>query len=150
MKGEQSLEAVRDEYDLFLDTWEPSNLLKYSTLSSNLYDPFIHDRLIVDPSAKGEVERTPFLPGVKLMTEEEARLRKFDFLKSNQDNWSDDFRARLLDEGLDEESVDSFIHSFSTLWIDGSNLRQSSPEMLAIKASIRDHDRFFHSQHAGH
>lgn len=102
-----------------------------------------------DQSAVGRVRRTLFEPGTKLMTEDEEKLRKFAFFKSNQDNWSEDFRTRLVDEGLDEEKVDSFIRSFATHWIDGSYRRQLSPEMLAIKASIRDHDRFFHSAYAG-
>lgn len=149
MEKEQPVSAGRDELDLFLDTWEPSELSHYVALDSNLYDPVAEARLMADQSAVGRVQRTPFVLGTKLMTEHEEQLRKFSYFKTNQESWSEDFRTRLIDNGLDEEKVDAFIRSFATIWIDGSNRRQSSPEMLAIKASIRDHDRFFDSAHAG-
>lgn len=143
------MESIRDEYDIFLDTWEPSELLNYVTLDSNLFDPLAEDRLKADEEGVGQVERTPYVQGIKLMTEREEMLRKFDYFKSSQLAWSDDFRERLINSGLDEEKVDCFIRSFASHWVDGSDRRQSSPEMLAIKASIRDHDRHFHSAYAG-
>lgn len=143
------LDPERDDYDVFLDTWEPSERLQHTTLEQNIFDPLAQARLFADMEGTAPVERAPFLPGPKRMTDREEQLRKYDYFKRNQENWSEEFRTRLIDAGLDEGKVDRFILRFATDWIDGTNRRQNTPDMLAIKASIRDHDWFFHREYAG-
>jgi hypothetical protein len=51
--------------------------------------------------------------------------------------------------GVDADKLDSFIRSFPTHWVDGRRRRQDSPQMMGVKAAIRDHDRVYHARYAG-
>lgn len=137
-----------DDYDVYLETWGPSPLLRHATLDSNLFDPVIEQRLQADMDGTGQVVRTPFTSGSKCMTDVEEHHRKLDYFERNQEDWSSDFRTRLVVDGLDPNNVDLFIRSIATDWIDGLSRRQSHPIMQSIKASIRDHDLHFHRKHA--
>lgn len=138
-----------DEYDVFLDNWEPSETLEHASLETNLHDPVAHARLIEDSTGDAELARTEFVTGVKVMSEAERKLRKYDFIEAHQAEWSSHFRDYVLEEGVDENKFGQFVHCFATLWVDGKSRRQGSPEMMAIKASIRDHDRRYHPENAG-
>lgn len=50
----------RDDYDVFLESWEPSRLLLHTSLPQNLDDPYSWDRLLADTNAGADVTRTPF------------------------------------------------------------------------------------------
>lgn len=139
----------RDEYDVFLDTWEPSEILEHVTLASNLHDHIARDRLLTDSTGVGKLERTPYSSGFKIMSRTEEKLRLYDFFASHQADWSQDFRERLIDNGLDDQKVTDFIRAFSELWTDGKQRRQDSPEMMSIKAAIQQHDRKYARHHAG-
>lgn len=142
------MNTERDDFDVFLETWEPSELLNYATLDSNLFDPFAEDRLLADMKGTGLVQRTAYVEGPKRIARRERQLRNFDYFKLKQKEWSEDFRSRLISRGLDEAAVRLFVRSFAKDWIDGSSRRQKSSVMMAIKASIRDHDRHYHNKYA--
>lgn len=143
------MDIERDEYDVFLDTWKPSELLEHATLASNLHDPLVQSRLLEDSTGAATVTRTTFVAGTKSMTDVEEQARKYKFFEQRQPEWSEEFRSRLLSEDLESAKVDHFIHCFAELWVDGRRRRQSSPEMMAVKASVRDHDHLYHSEYAG-
>jgi len=140
--------SERDEYDVFLDNWEPSEMLRHATLESNLQDPLAQARLVDDSSGAAELTRTAFAPGLKGMSDAERRLRKFTFFETRHDEWSSHFNDYVISAGVDEKKLEQFIHCFANIWVDGKSRRQGSPEMMAIKASIRDHDRHFYTTHA--
>jgi hypothetical protein len=143
------MDTERDEYDVFLDTWKPSELLEHATLASNVHDPLVQSRLLEDSTGAASLIRTAFVGGPKFMTEAEEQARKFRFFEQRQQQWSAEFRSRLQSEGLEGPKVDQFIRCFAELWVDGRSRRQNSPEMMAVKASIRDHDQVYHGEHAG-
>lgn len=130
----------RDEYDIFLDTWGPGERLRHATLPQNLSDPFTRQRLFEDSSGAAPVERTAFCDGPKVMVAEELIARDLNFFVDRQKKWSADFRDYVLKKGVPSSKLDTFIISFAQTWVDGRKRRQDSPEMLAIKASIRDFD----------
>jgi hypothetical protein len=138
----------RDEYDVFLDTWQPSERLEHATLPSNLFDPLAQTRLLEDSTGAAKLDRTPYQPGPKVLGDCEKQLRAYAFFETNQSVWSADFRDRVLEEGVNSAKFDQFVHCFATHWVDGATRRQASREMMAIKASIRDHDRQYHRKHA--
>lgn len=139
----------RDDYDVFLDSWKPSEILEHATLESNLHDPVTQARLVDDSSGAGELIRTEFAPGFKTMSDAERTLRKYQFFVDHQDDWSGHFEDYVLAKGVDEEKLQQFVRCFATLWVDGKSRRQGSPEMMAIKASIREYDRHYHTTQAG-
>jgi hypothetical protein len=147
--ADKNHEPEDDEYDLFLQTWKPGEILRHSTLDSNLHDPVAQRRLIDDSSGEAKLERTVFKPGPKVLDNDEKVLRSYPFFEDKQAEWSSAFGTRLKNEGIDPTKVDDFVRHFATLWIDGKKRRQDSPEMKSIKASIRDHDRAYHRDNAG-
>ncbi|MCS3479357.1 hypothetical protein M2212_006203 [Bradyrhizobium elkanii] len=138
-----------NEYDLFLQTWEPGARLVHASLPQNLSDPFSRKRLLDDSTGSAPVARTPFAQGQKVMASEETIARAYEFFRERHVRWSAEFRDYVLARNVPEEKLDAFVTSFATLWIDGRKRRQDSPEMLAIKASIRDFDRLCRPDHAG-
>jgi hypothetical protein len=140
--------AERDDYDVFLDSWEPGPLLKHAILAPNINDPLALRRLLEDSTGEAGHARTGFAPGLKVMDDQEKRLRGYAFLENRQPIWSAHFRDHVLNAGVDRKKLDLFITGFATFWIDGRSRRQDSPEMIAIKASIRDYDRLCHPEHA--
>jgi hypothetical protein len=143
------MNSERDDYDIFLDDWVPSELLEHATLPSNLNDPLAQERLLADSTGAADLTRASFVVGPKVMCEREEQLRKYEFFKRHQKSWSVDFRDRVLSEGVDEKKFDLFVYQFATQWVDGKSRRQDSPEMMAIKASIQHHDKEYHAKYAG-
>lgn len=141
--------SERDEYDVFLDNWKPSEILEHATLEGNLQDPLAQARLVEDSSGEAELTRTPFVQGIKTMSDVERGVRKYTFFETHQDEWSAHFQDYVRGEGVDQKKLEQFVHCFATIWVDGKSRRQGSPEMMAIKASIRDYDRHYHTTHAG-
>ena len=118
----------KDDYEVFLNTWEPGERLRYATLPQNLADPVVLDRLLRDSTGAAPLMRTAFSPGLKVMDGNES-----DYLQSHE---------------IAEAKIDAYCESFANHWVDGRKRRQDSAEMLAIKASIRDHDLKFHPRTA--
>jgi hypothetical protein len=143
------MDADYDEYDVFLDTWKPSETAEHAMLPPYQQDALAKQRMLDDGSAAAAPTRTAFEPGVKVMEASEEQLRSVDFFVSHQAEWSRDFRDGLSAAGIAADKIDDFVGSFAASWVDGSSRRQGSPEMMGIKASIRDHDRACHWRHAG-
>jgi hypothetical protein len=139
----------QDEYDLFLQTWEPGELLRYSTLPQNLNDPVVRTRLFEDSSGNAPVERAEFIVGKKAMAADELTARAFEFFQDHHEKWAAEFRDYVLSKDVPIEKLDAFVTSFAKSWVDGMARRQSSPEMRAIKASIRDYDLLCYPTYAG-
>lgn len=138
-----------DDYDVFLQTWEPSELLDHACLPSNLGDPLVQKSLIDDMSATKNVLRTPYKPGHKVMDDDEIVVRGLGFFQEHQQEWSQQFRDYVLFGGVAEAKFDIFATGFAKLWVDGKSRRQDSPTMMSIKASIREFDRLHHPHYAG-
>lgn len=138
-----------DEYDLFLETWEPGARLAHATLSQNLNDPYARKQLFDDSTGSAPVARTLFSQGQKIMASEELIARAYDFFQARQAEWAANFRDYALHREVPEEKLNTFVTSFAQLWIDGRKRRQDLVEMRAIKASIRDFDRLFSPTQAG-
>lgn len=143
------MSSERDEYEVFLDTWRPSEILEHATLPSNLRDPLAQERLLADATGAASLTRTAFTSGTKVMTETEEQLRKYEFFEKYHAEWAAHFRELVLDEGIDKGRFDQFVHGFVTNWVDGLSRRQNSSQMIAIKASIQNHDLEYHPAHAG-
>jgi len=141
--------SERDDYDVFLDTWEPGAILNYATLPPNLNDPVARQRLLDDSTGAADLIRTVYAPGMKVIEDPERALRGYDFFERHHAKWSAHFRDRVESTGVDADKLDAFIKNFATRWVDGRRRRQDSPQMMGIKASIRDHDRVYHAQYAG-
>lgn len=139
----------RDEYDAFLESWDPSELLDYASLPQNLDDPYSRDLLLGDMTGEAGVVRTTYQPGTKLMGDDEKRARAYDFFAEHQREWSKGLREYVLERGVPVTKFNAYARAFATDWVDGTKRRQHSPEMLAIRASIRDCDRGFHRHAAG-
>ena len=131
----------QDDYDIFLQTWEPSERLIQASLPQNLSDPFSRQRLFADSTAGAAVDRTVFVRGPKMMEAEERAARCYDFFEANREKWVAEFRDYALSKGVPTAKLDSYNTSFARDWVDGLKRRQDSSEMLAIKASVRDYDR---------
>lgn len=140
---------TRDEFDVFLDTWEQGERLRYSLLPQNLSDPLIRRRLLEDSTGVAPLERSAFANGPKVMADEELIARSHQFFVDRQKAWSDSFRDHVLAKGVPPSKFETFSVSFAECWIDGRKRRQDSPAMLAIKASIRDFDLLCNSETAG-
>lgn len=138
-----------DEYDLFLQTWEPGERLLHTCLPQNINDPFSRQRLLDDSSGCAPAARTPFAPGPKIMASKEIIARSYDFFLERQTQWSAEFRDYVLGRNVPKAKLDLYISNFATLWIDGRKRRQDSVEIQAIKASIREFDLLCHAAHAG-
>jgi hypothetical protein len=139
----------RDEYDVFLESWEPGVRLRHATLPQYLSDPLIRKRLFDDTLGSGPVERAPFAPGQKAMADDEIVARAYAFFQDRHTKWADHFRDYVLSRDVPEQKFDIFVTSFAQSWVDGKKRRQDSPEMLAIKVSIRDLDRLRDPTQAG-
>lgn len=147
-----STEQDSDDYDKFLETFDEEGIpaLNYATIEPNLFEPLVHQRLLESAADGGDlVQRAPYVPGEKQIAPGELALGALDFFRKKQSDWSNWFREKLLAGGIDATKVDAYIHAFSNLWIDGAKRRQTSQEMQAIKASIKQHDEYFHKSSAG-
>lgn len=149
MNGNADEMGERDEYDIFLDTWEPGERLRLATLPHNLNDPFTRRRFLEDSSGVAPVERAAFAAGPKTMDGNEVTVRDLDFFVDRQKKWSAEFKDYVLAKGVPSAKLDRYLFSFADSWVDGRARRQDSPEMLAIKASIRDFDLLCYPSQAG-
>jgi hypothetical protein len=138
-----------DDYDVFLDNWVPGGLFEHATSSPYVHDPLVRQRVLEDSTGTADAVRTPNLSGYKSMGADERILRGFRFFKKRSADWSKQFRDQLVSAGLSTKNVDAFISAFARIWVDGRGRRQGSPEMLAIKAAIREHDQTFRADAAG-
>ncbi|WP_156432442.1 hypothetical protein [Burkholderia sp. MSMB1498] len=141
-----------DDYDKFLTTFDEEAVpaLNYATIEPNLFEPLVQQRLLESAADGGaEVERAPYAQGQKQIAIDELALGALDFFQKKQSDWSEWFQEKLCEGGVDETKVDAYIYAFSSLWIDGAKRRQTSKEMQSIKASIKQHDDFFHKSQAG-
>lgn len=129
------------EYEVFLETWAPSERLLHASLPQHLGDPYGLARLAADSTGEADVERTPYAPGVKAMPAEERLARRYDYFVDHQQTWSNEFRDYLLSRDIPKKKVDAFLTGFAQAWVDGKARRQHSALMMGIKASIRDYDR---------
>jgi hypothetical protein len=137
-------------YDQFLDTWVGTRHLEHATLRPNLFDPLAQARLLADVAGATEVPRNVKVTGTyNEMTDEEEALRHLEFFRSHQSSWAEEFRERLVEDGVRSDRVDTFINAMARHWVDGSGRRQGAREMRALKTSIGLHDRKFHPDHAG-
>lgn len=139
----------KDDYEVFLDTWESGERLRYAILPQNLADPVVQDRLLSDSTGAAPLVRTSFSPGLKVMDGSESEARLYTFFEDRQAEWAKEFQDYLRSREIAEAKIDAYNESFASHWVDGRKRRQDSTEMLAIKASIRDHDLKFHPQTAG-
>lgn len=139
-----------DDLDVFLDEFEASDLLKHATLPIMINDPYNLDRFargIIDGNAP--VARTPYENGIKSMDAQEKLLRRHEFFKIQQAEWSELFRERLSQGSIDNKKITTLITAFAQDWVDGRARRQNSKVMMSIKASIQLHDKSFHRPYAG-
>lgn len=83
------------------------------------------------------------------MSAEEEAARAYHYFEDHQQKWSEGLRDYATSRGVPEEKFDLYAQCFATHWVDGMSRRQKSPEMLAIRASVRDFDRGFHRSFAG-
>ncbi len=148
--GLESDEAnERDEYAIFLETWEPGEGLIHATLPQYINDGFNQARLFRDSSGDAPIDRASYVKGAKVMCADELIIRGFEFFQQNQTEWSARFREEVLEKGVPLEKLEKFLKAFAESWVDGFARRQNSDDMLAIKASIRDFDRLCHGSNAG-
>ena len=141
--------AERDEYEVFLDTWMPSERLVHASLPHNVSDPLIGEQLILDSTGDARVLRTVYAPGPKELADEEWATRAFEFFADRQAAWSRDFEDVVTSRGVPGSKFDPFVKAMAADWVDGKARRQKSPAMLSIRASVRDHDLHFHRSTAG-
>lgn len=141
--------SERDDYDVFLESWEPGEGLRHASMSQNLDDPLIRKRLLDDSTGNGPVARTEYAMGQKVMDADELVVRAYDFFQQRQERWADAFRDFVLSRNVPEDKFNTFVTSFAQSWVDGMARRQDSAAMRAIKASIRDFDRLCYPAYAG-
>lgn len=146
------ISTPRDEYDEFLDTFDPTAYpaLMHASMPQYVDDDLARQRLIAT-ACKGEatLERESYQEGEKLASEEEARLKCLDFFKLRQAHCNDELRGRLLEDGLSPYKIDTYFDAIATLWIQARSIRLRSPEMRAIIASVACHDREYYPAMAG-
>ncbi|MEY4250627.1 MAG: hypothetical protein RJA87_2260 [Pseudomonadota bacterium] len=146
--GDDALED--QDYDTYLETYEPSELLTYSTLDQYLNDPYVRHRLIGDSDSNSLVVRTAFESGkTKVMGRKELIERQYEYLVQQQPKWSAEFHDYLLSGGIPKRKISSFIDGVATLWVGPPADRQRSELMLGVKASIRDFDHLNFPRTAG-
>jgi len=133
-----------DDYEVWLETWEPGPRAIHASLPHNLVDPVVRMRVVEDSSGEAALERTPYSPGYKTMGTEEQDMRFLDFIEDRREQWSAGFEDYLVSRDVPEGKIRAFVTSFAKQWVDGVSRRQNSPEMMAIKASVRDFDRLRH------
>jgi hypothetical protein len=142
--------TVNCSYEEFLETWIPSRHLMQACLPSNLGDPVAEHRLMQDIEAVGDVPRALKQPHTyNSMADDEAQIRRLDYLKDHQADWAIDFHERMSNKGVREDRLATFIEGIARDWVKGYDIRQKSTLMLAIKASIQAHDRRMHLSTAG-
>jgi hypothetical protein len=138
----------RDDYDAFLDTWEPSRQLHHAVLDAYVGDPLMRERLLKGDDDPDAITRVARSDGYKAMEADEQLARLADYFPEVQPGWSADFRDLALANGVPGHKFDLIAEAFRQDWVDGYARRHKTPVMMGLKASIRDHDRFYHGSRA--
>ncbi|MFD1328725.1 hypothetical protein [Mycoplana ramosa] len=138
-----------DDLDVFLEGYSPDAKLEHALLLPYRYDPIPKNRILEDSSCVASLERTALSDGIKVLDQHEHGIRSVQFLDENHAKWSEHFRDYVLGRGVPTNKLDAFIMAFAKIWVDGRKDRHFSPEMLSIKASIRDLDRLRNPKAAG-
>ena len=135
---EEEFQAWFDEQ---VEISEGTSLVEVATLDKYLHDPAATARF-VEASASGgtSVSRAPWYPGIKEIDPTEFLAGGHKFFEERGDVWADELRERLA-QSIDESTLDEYFDALRTLWVDGQQARQHDPRIVALKASIRDHDR---------
>jgi hypothetical protein len=140
-------EMTPEQYEKWFDDEvskiEKSELIQLATLKKYLNDPAAAERFL-DAAAAGEttIPRTPNYKGIKKIDPREFSTNGYEFFAAHHADWAADFEGRLKSV-MDDSKVDKFLDSVRGLWVDGYTKRQHDPFFVALKASIREHDRAF-------
>lgn len=123
---------------------EQRHVVELAALEKYLHDPAFIERF-VDAAAneKGVIGRTAYYTDEKKVSPEEFAASGYQFFYDHQGEYADEWESRLKAE-IEGGKVEKFIAAFGKLWVDGFKARHASPEMMSIKASIRDHDRYYY------
>lgn len=125
---------------------EASQVLRLAILDKYIHDPTFTARFIDSAASEAHyIPRAPRGQGKKRLDEAEFRLGAFEHFHKCHDEASKELFERLSKE-IDEDKVLFFFDSMRKLWTDGK-ARQTDPDMLRIKASIRDHDAAIRAPH---
>jgi len=125
--------------------FQPGELLVFTCEPQNIDDPFYRARLFTDYPAEGLVERAESIPGVrKSVSEQEAEVRKLDYVKKAQPEWAKHFDDYVLGEGVCPTKLEAYKRCFVSDWVDGKTRRQNSETIMRIKSSLIEHDREYH------
>lgn len=139
-----------DSDEGFIDPTAASSLMRYIALDQNLESPRSFARLATHISEDEQLVRTISTPRtIKLLDPVDREILGLEYLKKQQQALSNDFKERLIADGIDEQDVDLFIDAFAKLWTDGRATRQSSNIIQRIKKSVHDHDLHFYPSNAG-
>lgn len=130
-----------DDYEVWLESYEPGPLAKNAMLPHNISDPVAQMRMLNDFTGKASLERSTYSLGQKHIDNDEKELRHFGYFQENQESWAAHFEDYLLCRGVPKDKIHLFQTTFAGHWLDGARRRQNSQEILAIKASIRDLDQ---------
>ncbi|AOJ90927.1 hypothetical protein WS87_29675 [Burkholderia sp. MSMB0856] len=149
---ERSSGIDRDEIDELLNVLDEdaTAISKYASIESNIFEPVVLQRLMDAAHGDGShVQRALYAPGTKQLAPYEEQLGALKFFSDRQVEWSNWFIEKLIQAGIDRAKVEIFVDAIANEWIDGKKRRQTAESMLAIKASIKNHDAFFHKEEAG-
>lgn len=122
---------------------ENGQTIELATLEKYLHDSAFTNRFIT-AAANGDdrIARTRWYPKEKVIDLTEYSDSGYKFFSHKQKEYATEFQERLA-EAIDPDKAQKFVSAFREIWIDGKRDRQNSPEMMSIKASIRDHDRLY-------
>jgi len=118
-------------------------VIELAVLEKYLHDPAFAGRFIsAGANFEDAIARTGYYPDEKTIEPDEFIDGGYKFFNDTHEAYAEEFESRL-GEIIDKEKVDIYLDAFRQLWTDGKKNRQKSDIMMQIKASIRDHDRFF-------
>ncbi len=118
IEGQTVQDEELDEYDIFLQTWEPGERLIHANLPQNLSDPLIRKRPLSDSTSSAPVERSDFTPGHKIMDSDELIVRSYAFFEETHTKWAAEFRDYVLTKGVPEDKLNIYTTSFAHHWVD--------------------------------
>lgn len=123
---------------------EDSEVVELATLTKYIFDPAFTNRFI-SAAANGEeqIARIGYYPNEKTIDLAEFADGGYKFFNDNHSKYASELEERLV-EVVDADKVQKYLSAFRKFWIDGRQMRQDSPEIMEIKASIRDHDRHYY------
>lgn len=128
-------------YEEFLDQWEETDLLKYSTLEQNLDDPYIENMIHNANGVGDKIVRSQCTKGIQSTELAEVSLRKFVFIESKRASYQQDFIERLFAIGIDQNRLNVFLDAIANKWTNGG--KKNSGIIERIQASIQAHDAIY-------